>query len=103
MRATLRDGTIIEGTAEQVNRILKSVGEGFDPNFWYESESKGWVQISTMDSQWLRNALLKMYRAWVADLSNIKDFHMLVRALRNGPDNPTFTALLAAYIRKGGN
>jgi hypothetical protein len=101
MRATLRDGTIIEGTVEQVQTIIAKIDGKFDPNQWYHSDSKGWVQISTMDAQWLRNALLKMYREWVANLSNDRDFHSLVRSLRNGPNDPTFTALLAAYIRKG--
>lgn len=99
MRATLKDGTVIEGTAEQVNRILAAMGQTPNATEWYHSESKGWVPIATMETTHIRNAMLKMYREWVTTLSTYSGQHLII-LLRDGPTNQTFAALLTEYIKR---
>jgi hypothetical protein len=64
-----RSGATVEGTVEQILAIAKTLGEtvnltklGALPRGYYNSSSKGLLQIKEMNTVHLRSALLKMSR-----------------------------------------
>ncbi len=92
-------GVTLEGPTHEIAQIAKSMGTTLAPDKYYNSDSRGMLLITEMQTAHIRNAMLKMYRAWTEDLSGLKGIH-LVGALRNGNDNPTFLALLTEYVKR---
>lgn len=102
MKITLPNGAIVEGTVDQINVIAKAYGikDAFDPAQYYHSDHKGWILIATMDTNHIKNAMLKMYRTWVTNLSTVENTRDLVLQMRNGPSDKTFTALLTELTKR---
>ena len=101
MKYTLPNGAVVEGTQDQIVAIAKVMGH--TPNFrgFYNSETHGLIEISTMNVGHMRNALLKKYRAWVESLSAETDNHNLLQAIRRGPTTDTeLVDLLTEFARK---
>lgn len=102
MEIKLPNGMTVSGTSDQVNDVLAKLGYGSLGNdgIYYRSQSRGLIRIVDMDENHLRNAMLKMYREWAADLSNQRGIQLL-QNLSNGPsNNVTFVALLKEYAKK---
>lgn len=103
MILTLKDGSKIEGTTEEIAALLTKGLEPVDvaaSGKFYRSETRGtWVPISTMNIGHIRNALLKTYRDWASALSS-KRGEELVKALSAGPNSPEFSGLFKAYVSR---
>jgi hypothetical protein len=99
MKITLPNGMSLEGTLEQVRAAATALGYANtlgNDGVHYLSESRGLIPIASMDSAHIRNAILKIYREWVAGLSAEKDNAKLMESLRTGPrNNITLLALLS--------
>lgn len=98
MKATMPDGTILEGTPEEVEEYLKAVS-GKSPTEYYNSKTKGWIKISEMNSSHIRNAFLKLYREWLDSAPSWRmaikpDPKTFVRYIANGFANITALAML---------
>lgn len=102
MNITLPNGLTLDGTPELINRVARSfgyadvVGEGT----YYKSDTHGYMLITDMDTRHLRNAMLKMYRTWVTNLSSETNDRDLIFKLRDGITDKTFMALLAEFVRR---
>lgn len=102
MKYTLPDGSSIEGTNEQVLRMLNALG--IDPSFmdkeFYHSSSKGTIRIADMETTHLKNAVLKQYREWVANLSSETNPRELVTKIVNGITNVTWKSMLVELSKR---
>lgn len=97
---TLSNGLVLRGTPQQIAETVKALGITFEDGIHYLSESQGLLKISEMNTQHLRRAMLKMYREWVENLTNLSR-DGLIKAVQDGPNNLTFLALLQVYaLRK---
>lgn len=96
----LPNGVAIEGTPEKVSQVAKQLGYTVNFRGFYMSETHGLVEISKMDTRHIQNALLKIYRAWVQDLSSLKDNRELLHALRDGPSSAEFIDLLVELTKR---
>lgn len=100
MKATLSDGTVIEGTEHQIQNIMKALGIFVADGIHYESTTHGIVRISDMADSHIKNSVLKIYREWVDGLRT-KTFSEITAALRNGPsDNVTLLGLVAEMKKR---
>jgi hypothetical protein len=101
MKVTLPNGMTLEhSNMDEIVRSAKTLGFTLDATGWYFSEShQTWVEIKLMDTNHLRNAMLKTYRAWASTLSTLSHTE-LIRAFRSGCDNPQFAQLLTEFIRR---
>ena len=99
MKVTLKNGTVVEGTLEQISAIAKVFGETLETSGFYHSSTHGWVEIRTMTDSHLRNAMLKVYREWANNLSGLSDLQ-LINALRSNCTDKTFISLLAEFITR---
>jgi len=99
---TLENGMVLRGTPEQVMEVVKGLGfkTPVDLRKYYNSESKGWIKISDMETTHLKNAILKMYRAWVLELAKIEEPAVLVKAITDGIADMTWGAMLIEYSRR---
>jgi hypothetical protein len=77
MKIMLSNGVAVEGTAEQIKRIITALGLSDHIPATYESTTHGIMFIENMDTQHIRNALLKKVRAWVERLSKASDTDVL--------------------------
>jgi len=93
MKITLENGLVIEGTAEQVTGVLKSMGISGDGMF-YNSGSRGLVLIREMNSIHLRNAILKQYSEWVDGLHRLSEPKEVVSAILGGIQDKTWIAMV---------
>ena len=100
MKYMLPNGVAIEGTPEQVSMVAKQLGHTVNFRGFYMSETHGLLDIVTMNTQHIQNALLKIYRAWVTNLNSIKDNKELLHALRDGPNSVEFTDLLIELVKR---
>ena len=108
MRLTLKDGKIIEGTSDELLRLLNSshnlrtdvkFGKYGNKKF-YLSESKGVVEIASMNEVHIRNAMCKIYREWVEGLNKLEPAEFL-KQLQFGLTDDTFLAMavqLAKFV-----
>lgn len=96
----LPNGVAIEGTPEKVSQVAKQLGYTVNFRGFYLSETHGLVEIGKMDTRHIQNALLKIYRTWVQDLSALKDNRELLNALRDGPNSVEFTDLLVELAKR---
>lgn len=80
MKITI-DGYELEGSAEEIANVLKIAKGGKV----YISDSKGVTLVSEMNSWWLKNAILKIYRQWLDVLKDHESDDGLLDSLINGP------------------
>lgn len=100
MKHVFPNGVSVEGNVDLINDMARKLGyRPVDTSNMYNSSTHGWVSISSMDKSHLRNAMLKLYREWASNLS-AKNDRELVFALREGPNDSTFKALLAEFVRR---
>lgn len=78
MKYTFPNGTTVEGTLDQIMAVAKALGLPVNldilgaitpPRGYYNSESKGLLKISSMESIHIRNALLKRATSFFNGLS----------------------------------
>lgn len=93
MKVTLDNGMVLEGSAEQISDVLKSMGVSGDGIF-YVSASKGLQVISEMQSLHLRNAILKLYSEWVDSLHKIAEPKEVVSKILDGIQDKTWIAMV---------
>lgn len=111
MNYTLKNGTKLEGSLEQIMSICKSVGETVDlkqiegketPEGYYMSGSKGLIKISDMNSMHLRNALLKLSKDYFENLGSKKTLsnYDFLNEFVGLADNPKVIELYNALGKK---
>jgi hypothetical protein len=94
MQIKLGNGLTIIGTESEVLDAMRKLGYGDQSNKFYNSESKGLILISDMETSHLRNAVLKLNREWAESLSGIYDPETVVEAIEAGNQDETFQAML---------
>lgn len=71
MRVTLHNGLVVEGDSTVLTQFVATLPNVYvDDGVHYNSESRGIISISTMADEHIRNAFLKLHRAWVQELEN---------------------------------
>lgn len=87
----LPNGTTITGTTAEISEIINNselIGA------YYKSESKGtWVKISEMNTQHLKNALVKKLKEILDETKYDKDAKGLLTLLQNGVGSNDLTVL----------
>ena len=91
-RYTLPNGVTLEGTIEQIRTIAKTLGYTVNFQGYYESSTRGLVKIADMETSHIRNAMSKLYREWVAELTALSNTDLLNK-LASGPDTEVFIQL----------
>ncbi len=104
MKITLPNGLVVEGTPDQVAQVAASQGYPgsvrHDEKVWHYSESKKmWVEISSMDTSWLRNSIMKILRAWWTEVETAKSPREFVSLIVN-VNNTHLAALLKELSKK---
>lgn len=101
MKITLPNGMTLEGSTEQIHSTAKLLGYGnvFDPSKFYKSSHMGMILIADMKSDHVKNALLKMYRAWVESLSGMTPSEVAMQVTQ-GPNDKTFIALFQELSKR---
>jgi hypothetical protein len=94
MKITLGNGLTIEGSQREVVDAMQKLGYGNEDEKFYNSESKGLILISDMETSHLRNAVLKLNREWAESLSQIDEPEEVVDAIMTGNQDRTFLAML---------
>ena len=94
MKITLPTGAVVEGTPEQVTEILNFLNATPNPTLYYKSESRGYILIKEMDTNHLRNAILKQVKEWTSYLYTLTDPREVVEEIVSGIENATFSAML---------
>ncbi len=99
---TLPGGAKFSGTTAEVAEFMAKMGiDGATSGLYYSSSHDTWVPVSTMNPIYLKNALLKRYREWVDELSEVKDFSEFLNKLAAGPtDDAVLVMLLSELTRK---
>lgn len=94
----------LSGTPEKVAETLRKLGLDA-PEGYYPSEGKGLMRISEMHPHHLVNAILKRYRKWVAELSEIReDPQRVLEMIKTGPiSDKTLVALIEELVKKEGS
>jgi hypothetical protein len=95
----LENGTVISGTSADIAAILEKVG-GKRVGGFYHSSSKGLIPISTMHTNHIMNALRKIYRNWVNDLSRVTEPDDLLKMLREGPKDGELLDLIGELVKR---
>ncbi len=102
MKLTLGNGLIVEGTLGQIQEVARSLNVSVpstDDGIHYNSSTKGLILISGMETNHLRNALLRRYADFVAGLRT-KGNLQVVNELAN-PSDKTLVGLMAELTRRG--
>ncbi len=100
IEVTLPNGVKLAGKLEDVVATAKALGHQLNlGSEFYLSSSQGYVRIREMGTEHIRNAMLKYYREWASNLST-KSGRDLLGLMEQGPDNPTFNALLREYATR---
>lgn len=94
MKVTLSNGMTVEGTADQIENLLTKLDSKPDPKLYYISSSHGPILISEMDTNHLRNAVLKILKDWLSVLYTYSDPHELVTEIISGYNDETFLYML---------
>ena len=102
MKVRLSNGMEVEGTFEQIRKVAETFGirNPFPADKYYESETKGLLLISDMETTHLRNAILKQYTTWVDSLHSITNPQVLVRTVINGITDFNFVSMLTEYSKR---
>lgn len=102
MKVTLPNGLTVEGTLEQVNAVVTSLGykATVDTDYYYSKSRNEYLLIKDMNTTHLRNAILRFYEDWVKELHNIKNPQRVVRSIRDGINDPTWLAMVREYYTR---
>lgn len=101
MKVTLSNGVTVDGEPEDVRKMIEGIGlNPLGTTTEYYSGSKGTLKIATMNTMHLRNAILKHYEDWVNGLHTIADPKEFIQALTNGPQNPTWLAMVTEMAKR---
>lgn len=103
MKLTLSDGTVVEGTELQVQKVVRMLGLSMPAEgdgVHYRSSTHGLMRIEDMNTQHIINAALKLYRAEVDKLPRTRA--ALVDILRVGvvAQNKTLRALINELLSR---
>ncbi len=85
----------VRGEPAEVAAAVKALGG--DMGAMYNSSSKGLIPITSMAQQHIRNALLLKYETFVRELRSKSNANLVV-ALREGPEDEEFLALVSAFV-----
>jgi Fe-S cluster assembly iron-binding protein IscA len=98
----LPNGVEVNGTSEQIQDVMTKLGYTnlLGDDRYYFSETKGAILISDMNTMHLRNAILKYYETWVADLHKIKNPKEVVKLMMDGINNATWLAMVEEYAQR---
>lgn len=99
MRVIVNDRLTLEGNEKDVLEALKFLRIEKE-SYMYKSESRGWLVISEMQSDHLRNAMLKIYQQWVDSLHSIKNPMDVVNAVVEGCTDKTFVAMVLELSKR---
>jgi hypothetical protein len=102
MQVRLSNGVVIEGTIEQIQTAARAFGltvPFHGDGIHYNSTTHGLIKISDMDTRHVRNALIKLYVEWVAELRNLNDVNLAI-ALTGAPTDRTLIALMNEFIKR---
>jgi hypothetical protein len=101
MQITLNVGDItIAGEVTAVLENARKLGYSVDMSKFYNSETHGLILIKEMETRHLRNALLKMYRAWVEKLGKTNTNKELMKLLEDGISDPSWEQMAQElYLR----
>jgi len=100
MEYTLPNGAKISGTLDQITTVAKALGYKVgNDGVHYNSSTKGLIRIVDMDSNHLKNALLKLHREWSESLKGLNGYN-LTRALKDGNVDLTYIGLYTEYIKR---
>lgn len=100
------NGITMEGDTKEIIEAAKKLGWEIpsdfkgDGDYYYSESKKELIEIKNMNEVYIKNAFLKIYRAWVKDLSGVKDLKELAQMIKDGPTDPVFAGLLSQLIRK---
>lgn len=89
------DGVEMSGNPDELAQLLTKLGID-DRALYYNSSSKGKLLISEMHTEHLRNAILRMYSDWVANLQRTvrsMDDAEFLTVLKNGAGEGNITLL----------
>jgi hypothetical protein len=92
------EGKSYTGSVKAMQVLLKKLAKGKP---LYTSDTNGQVFIEDMNTNHIRNAILKKYRAWVAGLSDLWGTALLT-AMSDDPttDDVEFRNLLLEYVKR---
>ena len=96
----LENGVTITGTHEQIIDIAEKLGF-FVNDKYYNSSTKGYILISEMETNHLRNAIIKMYKKWIDSICVMypcPDEFAFALAYEN-PEEP-FHTMLNEYAKR---
>lgn len=101
MKVVLADGTVVEGTDASVKTILEKIGltPGSGDSVIYVSKSQGPLLIKDMNTLHLRNAMLKLYEKWLANLRDLNGPELL-KALEEGPSEDVMIAMIGEFAQR---
>lgn len=107
LSVTLKDGTEIRGTETQINGILNKLGYPKDylDSIYYNSSSKGKILIKDMDSQHIKNSIIKELKEWLDSqryTTNFDFYTNLSTIVFNGDEGAVQNLLAELGKRKNG-
>lgn len=99
MKATLKNGTVIEGTPTEVKTAVRELDGYAEKDLrttHYDSHTHGLVSISGMNNQHLQNAIAKKYAEWANSLRGSKPGpKVFLRTLTAGPTDVNLNSMIA--------
>ena len=104
MKATLKNGVVIEGTQGEIESAIKKFGaagiEGLE-ELYYKSSKGEMLLISDLGTDHLKNAIAKKYHEWAGNLRGStfspKSF---LTVLTRGPQDKNLLAMIAELSRR---
>lgn len=97
MKITLPNGLILEGELEQIKDVASKLGvplTGSNTHYFSESHG-GFIKITDMQTNHLRNSILKMYKEWINSLYDVSlTPRQLYRKLYDGPSDQTLVSMV---------
>lgn len=98
---TLRSGATFTGTEAEVAAFIKAMRIDLSgtSGYYYSESKEEWVPIVAMHSDHLKNAILKIYRAWVENLSKFPAVD-LPKKIAEGPADSTLVALFTELAKR---
>lgn len=89
------NGRMVSGTASQIAEILAEMESKTEGGTYFSDSKNEELYIVDMDTNHIRNAVLKYLRNWVDGLRNTADCELFVEEIECGLVNETFDNLLA--------
>lgn len=67
MKYTFSSGVTVEGSYYEVVKVAKALGEPLES--MYKSQTRGWISVEEMDTQHIKNALVKLSKEYLSKLA----------------------------------